>query len=513
MNSISKEELLKGLVAYGLFPEKIPPFLSSEKFYNYVEASSSLDFNIVKEVGFFEYESIRNINIPRVLGVPNPFAYYKLSDCLADNWDKICAHFHENSKNWSHKVSRIHIRKMLASDNKIFQMEYGELDEFRDSIFSMSYKRFKEDGSPISKLLIGSTYLVNADISNCFGSIYTHAISWALVGKDTAKVERFGHWHNDIDKLSSSLTMGETHGILIGPHASSVLSEIILVVIDKELSEKKYKFIRNVDDYSCYVKNHDEAERFLLDLSDTLKKYGLSLNHKKTEILKLPLVSKRNWIREIKLLTQNLNEDILCDFSQLEAVLDGAVDLMLLHNNSAILNYVVKVLKKVKFSDSVSQYYIDTLHHWILIYPYLIPLLEEYVFTQRNISKEKFEEIVNDIYCMGFEKKAYEAMSYALYFAITYDLTIETHQFEKIENFEDAVLLLLAYLYEKKNKVHKSILKKYAQLAKSKEAIEMDKYWIFCYEVLSKGLLKENWRKLKNDNLTFIQPSFSEKVG
>ncbi|WP_058357841.1 RNA-directed DNA polymerase [Vitreoscilla massiliensis] len=517
MNRISKDELLKGLVGYGLFPEKLPPFLSSEAFYNHIESGSNLNFTAVKETGFFEYESMRNINIPRVLGIPNPFAYFNLCECLSKNWENLCQHFYENSKDWTHKISRIHIRKISENSKKIFQLDYEGTSWYwlesghRDNLFSMNYKDFKEDGNPVSKLLIRSTYLVNADISNCFGSIYTHALSWSLVGKDIAKQERFGKWHNDIDKLSSSLKQGETHGILIGPHASSVLSEIILVAVDNELS-RNYKFIRNVDDYSCYTKSHEEAERFLLDLSDALKKYGLSLNHKKTEILKLPLVSKQNWIRELNLCTQNLDEDVECTYPQLAAILDTAVNLMLIHKNSAILNYVIKILQYTKLTDSANEYFIDTLHHWILIYPYLIPLLEEYVFTQREISKQKLEEVVNDIYYMGLEKKTYEAVSYALYFAIGYDLSLSTHNYEKIEKSNDAVLLLLGYLYDKKNRVGKSVLGKYKEYAKLKAENEMDKYWIFCFEVLTTGLLKDNWKKLKKDNITFVKPEFLKKI-
>ena len=56
-----------------------------------------------------------------------------------------------------------------------------------DSLFSMNYKNWKDDGTPEPDLLLGAKYLVHADVSNCFPSIYTHALSWVLVGKDVAK--------------------------------------------------------------------------------------------------------------------------------------------------------------------------------------------------------------------------------------------------------------------------------------------------------------------------------------
>lgn len=50
-----------------------------------------------------------------------------------------------------------------------------------------------------------------------------------------------------------NLTNGETHGLLVGPHASNLLSELILTRIDKTLFDEGYRFVRHIDDYLCYV--------------------------------------------------------------------------------------------------------------------------------------------------------------------------------------------------------------------------------------------------------------------
>ncbi|RIY18499.1 hypothetical protein CJI56_07825, partial [Gardnerella vaginalis] len=83
----------------------------------------------------------------------------------------------------------------------------------------------------------------------------THAIPWALVGKDAAKanVKNNKEWYNQIDHFAQIVKNGETHGLLIGPHTSNILSEIILCAIDENLSKKYMSYIRNIDDYICYV--------------------------------------------------------------------------------------------------------------------------------------------------------------------------------------------------------------------------------------------------------------------
>lgn len=124
----------------------------------------------------------------------------------------------------------------------------------------MNYKNYRADGSGEIELLLGAKYVANVDISTCFPSMYTHSLPWALVGKDFAKKNRSSqYWFNELDFYVRGTTNGETHGILIGPHASNVLSEIILVCIDNELLEKGWKYIRNIDDYTCYVNSYEDA--------------------------------------------------------------------------------------------------------------------------------------------------------------------------------------------------------------------------------------------------------------
>lgn len=48
--------------------------------------------------------------------------------------------------------------------------------------------------------------------------------------------------------------------------------------------ELGYEYVRNIDDYSCYVKDENEAKRFIEDLSKALREYDLFLNHKKQKL-------------------------------------------------------------------------------------------------------------------------------------------------------------------------------------------------------------------------------------
>ena len=51
----------------------------------------------------------------------------------------------------------------------------------------MGYKNWRIDGTPEPDIFLGKRYMVTADISKCYPSIYSHAIAWALAGKSVAK--------------------------------------------------------------------------------------------------------------------------------------------------------------------------------------------------------------------------------------------------------------------------------------------------------------------------------------
>ena len=64
---------------------------------------------------------MRDINIPRAIGIPNPMAYQRLCASLRDNWQEIKEHFHNQTDADTYKTSRIHIRKREGTKS-LFKM-------------------------------------------------------------------------------------------------------------------------------------------------------------------------------------------------------------------------------------------------------------------------------------------------------------------------------------------------------------------------------------------------------
>ena len=133
--------------------------------------------------------------------------------------------------------------------------------------------------------------LYQSDITNCYGSIYTHSISWALHGKDVSKDSKKDSKliGNLIDRQLQDMSYGQTNGLPQGSTLMDFLAEIVLGYADELLSLKlkaenlsDYRILRYRDDYRVFVHESSHGERVMRCLSEVLADLGLHLNESKT---------------------------------------------------------------------------------------------------------------------------------------------------------------------------------------------------------------------------------------
>lgn len=283
----------------------------------------------------------------------------------------------------------------------------------------MNYKNWRVDGNPESDLLLhgngASRYIARADISTCFPSIYTHSIPWALVGKEIAKQKtHYDIWYNRIDKRCAEMRNGETHELLIGPHASNLISEIILTLVDKKLYDQGYRYFRNIDDYECYVESYDEAQRFLLDLEETIREFNLTLNHKKTKIIELPIGIDKNWKHELIDLPK-IGVSGTIEYPQVNMFIDTALTLATETGDFAIINYAINKLKGLELSDNGKKLAAKRFMHMAAIYPYLLQLMGEYVFIPYEVDNCDIKELSDTIYKKSKKSMIMRACAFNLF--------------------------------------------------------------------------------------------------
>lgn len=504
MLRLTAQYVYRGLVGHGLFSEKLPPIFTSEQFLSYCESNASVlymsapDASYGKELvrHYVHYESNRNNKDFRQLGIPNPFAHELLCRFIRDNWSKIQKHLVDYTKDENHRISRIHLRKFWNSP-LLFKMNYKTMSE-----------RVK---NPIISFLKRARYCVKADISSCFPSIYSHALAWAIAGKEEAKNHTgdYSQWYNWLDRYTRGMKYGETNGLIIGPHVSNLLSELILVIIDKHLYDKGFRFVRNIDDYDCYVETKEKAEEFIFYLSDELKQFSLLLNRKKTKILELPIGQDEGWVRRINSFKMLMPKE-RWSFDAVRGFLDYVVDLMKEDGDLAILSYSMKIVARADMTDDARGYYVSYMMHLALIYPYLYQFIDECLFQACNVPFREIAEFATQMYEHGLKSFNREEVIYALYFAVKYGFSIEGYSEDVIIRQNNAILDVMGYVYQTSRgcKALKlgELAREYGKGA-SESNRTLDQFWPLVYEInKSANIRNPDFAALKQAGVSFLRP-------
>ncbi len=208
----------------------------------------------------------------------HPVLYISLINTLTseESWKTIRDRFEEIGQNSSIECMSIPVLPRNKQKQKASQItEWVESMEKESIKLSLDYE-----------------YLFQTDISNCYGSIYTHSISWALHGKEVAKNNRrykdlLG---NRIDCHLQAMSYGQTNGIPLGSQVMNFIAEIVLAYADEKLSEKigrrikkgDYHILRYRDDYRIFVRTPYNGEFIMKALSEILIDLGMTLSAKKT---------------------------------------------------------------------------------------------------------------------------------------------------------------------------------------------------------------------------------------
>lgn len=137
-------------------------------------------------------------------------------------------------------------------------------------------------------------YCIQTDITDCYSSIYTHTIAWAIQGKKVAKQNRNTGLGNDIDKKIQSMQNNQTNGIPTGSVLMDFIAEIVLGYADKKVADfikkekivDKFQILRYRDDYRIFTKKLDLAEKLMKKITEILLSLNLKINTKKTFLCK-----------------------------------------------------------------------------------------------------------------------------------------------------------------------------------------------------------------------------------
>ena len=312
------------LLKHGYLPNHLPPLFSSVGFAG---AASQVDRTLQLRADGKKpwteparFSAARLNGLRRRMAMPNPYSFLRLADAIGTQWTTLDSHWKQSTLS----VSRPRFEstaKGLSNGASFYEREQRRLA-------AATRARFR----------------LNADIAQCYASIYTHALSWALTNKPDSKLNiNDPSWPGALlDKLLREAQDGQTVGIPIGPDSSLVAAETILCAVDQRLQAHNTKWIdafRAIDDYEIFVAKRSDAEDLLNVMQTELSGFELSLNASKTFIDEAPFLLEAPWKSTLMLTapTGRLRT------AKVRAFANEVFDLAQRYPEDAVINYALRI--------------------------------------------------------------------------------------------------------------------------------------------------------------------------
>lgn len=509
---VDKDYLFEGLLGHNYFPmvkekrDDIPPLFSSEGLTP--EIGDKLEAHQVALIdplhkkphsrafsGYdqIEYRTTRFNNATRLMHIPCPGPFARLCGCLRDDWDKI---------DWICSNDASQIKPQAHEDGRIIAIDDYETHA-TGRLVVMEKDRFPADVERHLDMSFGAKYLVDADVSSCFPSIYTHAIPWALIGHKTAKDNRGpSHWFNQVDWCQRHLKRNETHGVPVGPATSNIINEVILGKVDEALTTAGYKFVRYIDDYKCYCPSRDKADEFLRDLERELGKYLLLLNTKKVTVEELPLPTKSEWVTEM---AARIPASDTASPREVVACMDAAMGLQKRFPAGSVVKYAARSLS-TKLNDKSVGIFVKYMLHVAADAPIVLPILADVVRRLRHVVHTPSLDAILERQVL-FRRS--DSACWTLYLYGLCDAAVCDPLADKIIDSKDCMAMasLLAI------KQHEGKVTDFVKGLATAIPYDVDQYWLLVHEL--QALVSDPWcstyaeqsglKLLADDGVSFLR--------
>jgi hypothetical protein len=273
------------LCSKGFIPAEVPPLVQSRIFASHLAAGS---FEVIDlhegqpnhtRTRPTRFSAARLNGLRRVLGIVNPHSFARLAVEIDRSWSLLSEHYDSSEISVS-RPSLTGKKRALALDNP----------------FVLRDARRRE-------VAVTSSFRLRTDVAQCYPSMYTHSIPWALHDRATAKAHQGGAEEQvaggRLDRRVRDMSDGQTSGLPIGPDTSLAMAEIVLTRIDAHSAISSIASfqggIRNIDDIELYFSERSGADEALERIERAAAELELSLNPHKTSVEESPLEIEDRW--------------------------------------------------------------------------------------------------------------------------------------------------------------------------------------------------------------------------
>jgi len=279
-NEEAKNHFLKGS---SYFNASIPSYINFEPLLT--DVATALDGGNYAAFKSANPNDFQNVNYNFLANKDGKFAWRPLElihpAIYVSLVNEIC-----NSDSWEHIKNRFSDFEAGAVD--CCSAPVMSLDDQTDVATQIrSWWQSVEQRSLIYSLEF--SHILHTDVTDCYGSLYTHSISWALHGLEESKQNKGNNslLGNRIDSFIRAGRYGQTNGISQGSVLMDFVAEIVLGYVDKEINSElgaptDFRILRYRDDYRIFANSDDRAEEILKVISNKLRPVGMRLGVSKT---------------------------------------------------------------------------------------------------------------------------------------------------------------------------------------------------------------------------------------
>lgn len=196
-----------------------------------------------------------------------------------------CVDIITRKENWNHITNRL--RSFSGGIVECCSLPVVDLDRAARPKKAQILAWWKSIEQRSLELSLIFSHVSLTDVSNCYPSIYTHSIAWALHGRVHAKKNRsLDLIGNQIDKLITVSREGQTNGIPQASLLSHLIAELVLGYCDTYINDKltgmDVVILRYRDDFRIFANSDADCATGLKAVSECLNMFGLKLGSAKT---------------------------------------------------------------------------------------------------------------------------------------------------------------------------------------------------------------------------------------
>lgn len=459
------------LLGKGLFPKELPPCFSSKKLESAMRACG---FNIPQQTPFHAHLASHSLaragGVRRTLSLPNPILYTKLCGRISGGWKDIVKHIGRSGLTISApKLTRTKGRGAVPAQ------PLGDLALARAS--------HRKNGR----------YFLFADISECYRSLYTHSIPWALHGKAFAKANRADKnlLGNQLDAAVRNLQDQQTNGIPIGPDTSLVIGEIILSAIDQGLHKRfsRLNGFRYYDDYEFSFKRYGDAEEVLATIQGLLSDYGLQLNPAKTRICEPPQPMEMPWVLEVRDFDfrqhqSGAKQRIIRFFDQVFARKSQQKD-------SYVLAYAISRVEQEHWLpeqwDLIQSLLLQATNSEPSAIQQLVTAMATFYVKHKEVDFDSLSELLNDMIATHAPMRHASEVAWALWGLLSFKLKLTKTAVDELAVMDDSIVALLALDAHERGLARGLDTTLWASFMTGEELYRS--HWLIAYEALVRGWL------------------------